>query len=351
MTILSRISSHHHSHVHIHSSFSKVKQTYLAFRTFAPARGHCVIYSPGLHAPLLSIVGQGRFDIGLYYGANCDGTPVADLCGKTNSKGELIGCQDTAGDYDVVVPLDIMSGECESAHQALSCSCMLKLPRGVRRRGLCLSCLLASRICAEHQRNLGRIGRARDCGSGTSPPAALRRKNTHTTRCPNHEKHSDHESARVPLPASAPVSPVISSSCSLVFQSSLPLHPLFGFPQDSIKVGLFGALSPTGCSPPFYIQALASLGVANSSEVGTGIVVPTPWEGYLFPKPDCDADIPVEVRLKRSLPFHGQSHGTGCPVCAHTQEMKVQACRVFLTQMHRYLLRNGEKKRGCAAEG
>ncbi|CAM9884349.1 unnamed protein product [Scytosiphon promiscuus] len=118
---------------------------------------------------------EGRFGIDLYYGAGCEGTLVADLCGKTND-GELVGCLDSAGDYDVVVPMDIISGE------------------------------------------------------------------------------------------------------------------------YSIKVGLFGALSPSGCSPTFYIEALEALGVADVSDVGVGIVVPTPWEGYLFPKPECDASIPVEVR-------------------------------------------------------
>ncbi|CAN0190743.1 unnamed protein product [Ectocarpus sp. 6 AP-2014] len=122
---------------------------------------------------------QERFDIELYSGAGCSGSRVADICGKTNSQGELIGCPDTAGDYDVVIPTDIMSGE------------------------------------------------------------------------------------------------------------------------YSIKVGVFGATSPSGCSPVFSVVATNS-GVINTGAVGTDTVVPSPWDGYAFPKPACDPTIPVTVRYAAS---------------------------------------------------
>ncbi|CAM9761421.1 unnamed protein product [Ectocarpus sp. 8 AP-2014] len=122
---------------------------------------------------------QGRFDIELYSGAGCSGSRVSDICGKTNSQGELIGCPDTAGDYDVVMPTDIMSGE------------------------------------------------------------------------------------------------------------------------YSIKVGVFGATSPSGCSPVFSVVATNS-GIIDTGAVGTGTVVPSPWDGYAFPKPACDPTIPVTVRYAAS---------------------------------------------------
>ncbi|CAN0343007.1 unnamed protein product, partial [Ectocarpus sp. 12 AP-2014] len=148
---------------------------------------------------------QGRFDIDLYSGAGCSGSRVADICGKTNSQGELIGCPDTAGDYDVVIPTDTMSGE------------------------------------------------------------------------------------------------------------------------YSIKVGVFGATSPSGCSPVFSVVATNS-GVIDTGAVGIDTVVPSPWDGYAFPKPACDPTIPVRYAASSQRVYFEHSDGTtgGCATLSDVLAERVE---------------------------
>lgn len=52
-------------------------------------------------------IGKNKFDIALFEGDYCEGTAVADLCGKSQ------GCGDSAGDYNVIVPLSVNDGQCE----------------------------------------------------------------------------------------------------------------------------------------------------------------------------------------------------------------------------------------------
>eukprot|EP00752_Nemacystus_decipiens_P011709 g10390.t1 len=54
---------------------------------------------------------EGRFDIDIFYGSGCSGSAAAALCEKRNSKGELVGCHDSAGDYNVIIPPGLTSGQ------------------------------------------------------------------------------------------------------------------------------------------------------------------------------------------------------------------------------------------------
>lgn len=66
---------------------------------------------------------------------------------------------------------------------------------------------------------------------------------------------------------------------------------------DSVKVGVFGATSPSGCSPAFNVKGSVIIVVPNSESIGVDHVVPSPWgDEFRFPKPACDPTIPVQVK-------------------------------------------------------
>lgn len=58
---------------------------------------------------------------------------------------------------------------------------------------------------------------------------------------------------------------------------------------DSIKVGVFGALTPSGCSPSFEVE-MSTVGANVDLED-----VATPWVGHLETKEACDPTISFDV--------------------------------------------------------
>lgn len=62
--------------------------------------------------------------------------------------------------------------------------------------------------------------------------------------------------------------------------------------SDSIKVGVFGAAAPHGCSPAFTVNS-QTLGAIIDPEAMVDVA--SPWVGHLETKQPCDPSIAFDV--------------------------------------------------------